>query len=69
MVVGWIFGGDGCHATSKAVELSYKIGYLITTALFLPDCPVCPVCTDCQVLSVPIPKVYMQGLHYDLPSL
>ena len=39
MVVGWIFGGVGYHATSKGAELSYKIGYLITADLFFPVCP------------------------------
>ena len=39
MVMGWIFGGVGYHATSKGVELSYNIGYFITEALF------CPICT------------------------
>ena len=33
----------GCRATSKGVELSYKIGYLINAALFCPVHPVCPV--------------------------
>ena len=39
VVVGWMFGGVGCHATSKGAKLSYNIGYLITAALFCPDCP------------------------------
>ena len=42
VVVGWIFGGVGCHATSKGEEFSYKIGYLIMAALFCPIRPVCP---------------------------
>ena len=42
MVALWMFGGVGCHATIKGAELSYKLGYLITKALFCPVCPVCP---------------------------
>ena len=42
VVVGWMFGGVGCHATSKGGEFSYKIGYLIMEALFFPIRPVCP---------------------------
>ena len=50
MVVGLMFGGVGCHATSKGAELSYKIDYLIKVALFRPihpTCPICPVCSVC----------------------
>ena len=25
-VMGWMFGGVGCHEMSKCVELSYKLG-------------------------------------------
>ena len=49
MVVGWIFGGDRYHATSKGAELSYKLGYLISEALvrpIRPFCSVCPICPD-----------------------
>ena len=42
MVAGWMFGGVGCHTTSKAADLSYRLGYLITAALFHLVCPVCP---------------------------
>ena len=37
--------GSGCHAKSKCLELSYKLGYLITAALFFPVRPIRPVCT------------------------
>ena len=56
MVVGWIFGGAGCHAMSKGLDLSYKLGYLTMAALF------CPVFTDFQGLSVPA-KVYLNRPH------
>ena len=42
MVVGWIFRGVGCLAMSEGAELSYKLGYLITAALFIPVHPVFP---------------------------
>ena len=42
MVVGWMFGGVGCHATSKGVNLSYKLGYLLREAKILPVRPVSP---------------------------
>ena len=61
MFVGWMFGGVGCHVISKCAELCYKLGYLITVALF------CPVYNDHQGLSVPA-KVYLKHPHYDLPS-
>ena len=50
MVMGLMFGGVGCHATIKGVELSNKLGYEITVALFFPLCPVYPVHTDSQHL-------------------
>ena len=53
MVAGWMFGGTGCHAKSKGVESSYKLGYLITAALFYPVRPVRPVRPDRQGLSAP----------------
>ena len=34
MVLEWMFGGAGCHAMSKGVELLYNICYLITEAFF-----------------------------------
>ena len=46
MVMAWVFGGSGCHATSKGSELSYKLGYFIKSALFCPFRPVCTVCPD-----------------------
>ena len=42
MVVEWMLGGVGYHAMSKDSELSYKIGYGITSELFFPVCLVCP---------------------------
>ena len=42
MVLGCMFGGAGCHSTSKGAELSYNLGYLITSALLRPISPVCP---------------------------
>ena len=30
VVVGWIFGGVGCHATSKGSELSCELDYAIS---------------------------------------
>ena len=42
MVMGWMFGGVGYHATTKGAELNYKIGYCIMTVLFLPVHPVHP---------------------------
>ena len=57
MVMGWVFGGAGFHATSKSSELSYKLGYFITAALFGPFCPVSPVFPDRQGLYVPISEV------------
>ena len=39
MVVGWMFDSFGCYATSKGVELSYMLGYLIIAALFPPGSP------------------------------
>ena len=30
LVVGWMFGGVGCHTTSKGVELSCEIDYTIS---------------------------------------
>ena len=41
-----MFGGGGCHATSKVAELSYKLDFLITAALFFPIRPVHPVRPD-----------------------
>ena len=29
MVVGWMFSGVGCHATSRGAELSYDLDYSI----------------------------------------
>ena len=65
MVVGWIFGGDGCYKTSKGEDLSYKIGYFIVAALV---CPVIPVCPDRLGLSVPISEVYLDRPRYELTS-
>ena len=48
MVAGWIFGGVGCHATSKAADLSYRLGYLITAVLYHLVCPVCPLLSCCK---------------------
>ena len=42
MVVGWVFGGVGCHARSKGTKLSYKLAYLIAAALFHPVHPIHP---------------------------
>ena len=70
-VLEWIFGGAGCHVTSKGVELSYKLGYLITVALFFSvhtACPVCPVHTDLQGLFLPIYAANLTRRHYKLPS-
>ena len=39
MVVGWMFGGFGCHAAIKGAELSFNLGYLIMAALFHPVHP------------------------------
>ena len=30
VVVGWMFGGVGCHATSKGAELSCELDYTIS---------------------------------------
>ena len=30
MVVGWMFGGVGCHATRNITELSYELDYAIS---------------------------------------
>ena len=30
VVVGWMFGGVGCHATSKGAELSCELDYAIS---------------------------------------
>ena len=51
-----MFGGAGQHTTSKGSELRYKLGYLITAALFYPVRPVLPVRPvrpDRQGLSAP----------------
>ena len=40
MVVGWMFGGAGCHEMNKSEEFLYKLGYLITAELF---CPIRPI--------------------------
>ena len=37
-----MLGVVGCHATSKGVELSYKLGYLFTASIFRLICHVCP---------------------------
>ena len=34
-VVGWMFGGVGCHATSKGTELSYDLDYIILFWLWI----------------------------------
>ena len=65
VVVGWMFGRVGCYVTSKDVELSYKLGYLLTVALLIPVFPVCP---DFQGLYLPISEVYLHHRHYDLTS-
>ena len=46
MVLRWVFGGFGFHATTKGADLIYKLGYLIAAALFCTICPVCPVHPD-----------------------
>ena len=51
VVAGWMFGGVGCHATSKGAELSYKLGYLIHKSLFNPVCIVHTVCPDIICIS------------------
>ena len=51
---------------TKIAELSYKLGYLITAALFCPVRPVSHVCTDSQGLYVP-DNVYLHWPHYELP--
>ena len=35
MVVGWMFSGVGCHATSKGAELSYDLDYVILFWLWI----------------------------------
>ena len=35
MVVGWMFGGVGCHVMSKGVELSYDLDYVILFWLWI----------------------------------
>ena len=65
MVMVWMFGSDGCHVTSKGEELSYKLGYLITAALFFT---ISTVCTDCQGLSATTAKVYLHWPHYKICS-
>ena len=72
VVVGRMFGGDGCHARIKGAELSYKLDYLITAALFFHVCPVfifCYVRPDRQGLSVPISEVYLHRPYCELISL
>ena len=66
-----MFGGAGCLASTKGVELSYNLGYLITAALFFPVCPVFIVSyirPGCQGLSVPISEVCLHPSYYELPG-
>ena len=41
MVVGWMFSGVGCHATSKGAELSCELDYAISFWLWILSCK-CP---------------------------
>ena len=41
-----MFGSVWFNATSKCMDLSYKLGYLIMAELFRPIPPVHPVCPD-----------------------
>ena len=55
-------------ATSKGVELSYNLGYLIKAELLCTVRPFHPVCLDWKGLSVTISKFYMHRPHYKLHS-